>query len=117
LAIISTSFSVWILPFHQNVDGAVFSYTGDTEEGETLLELFDKATLAISECSFRDGNKTAGHFTPTALSKLAEKAGIKKLVLTHLYPEMDEIDAVTIIKQNYSGTVEVGEDLKEYLIR
>jgi len=98
-------------------DGDLFSYTGDTEAGDSLLGLFANATLAISECSFPDDNKKEGHFTPNTLSIIAEKAHVKKLVLTHLYPEMDNIDAVSLIKLNFSGSVELGEDLKEYIIR
>ena len=98
-------------------DGDLFSYTGDTEAGDSLLGLFANTTLAISECSFPDDNSKEGHFTPTALSIVAEKAKVKKLVLSHLYPEMDNIDAVSLIKQNFSGSVELGEDLKEYIIR
>jgi len=97
----------------ESIDGDVFAYTGDTEEGEGLINLLDNAALAISECSFPDDNRREGHFTPTTLSYIAEKAAVKKLVLTHLYPEMDEIDVVSIIGQNFSGLVEIGVDLNE----
>jgi len=98
-------------------DGDLFCYTGDTEAGDSVLDLFANADLAISECSFPDYNRKEGHFTPTALSIIAEKAEVKKLLLTHLYPEMDNIDPVSLIKQKFSGAVEIGEDLKEYIIR
>ena len=101
----------------ESTDGDIFAYTGDTEEGERLINLLDNATLAISECSFQDENRTEGHFTPTTLSHIAEKAAVKKLLLTHVYPEMDDIDVISIIKRKFSGSVEIGEDLKEYIIR
>ncbi|MCH8927555.1 MAG: ribonuclease Z [Candidatus Marinimicrobia bacterium] len=101
----------------ETVDGDLFSYTGDTEAGDNLLALFDNADLAISECSFRDENRKEGHFTPATLAIIAEKAAVKKLLLTHLYPEMDEIDVVSLIKRNFNGSVEVGKDFKEYIIR
>lgn len=101
----------------ETAEGYLFSYTGDTEAGESLLGLLENADLAISECSFPDDNRKKGHFTPTTLSLIAEKAAVKKLLLTHLYPEMDDIDVLSLIKQEFSGAVEIGEDLKEYIIR
>ena len=96
-------------------DGRVLCYTGDTDEGEGLIEFLQNASLAIAECSFPDHNKTKGHLTPTELGIIAAKAGVKRLVLTHLYPEMDNIDAVSIIKEHFTGSVELGEDLTEYI--
>ena len=97
-------------------DGRVLCYTGDTEEGEGLIGLLQNATLAIAECSFPDQNKTKGHLTPTELGIIAAKAGIKRLVLTHLYPEMDNIDVISTIKEHFTGSVELGEDLMEYIL-
>ena len=96
-------------------DGRVLCYTGDSDDGEGLIGFLQNASLAIAECSFPDQNKTKGHLTPTELGIIAAKAGIKRLVLTHLYPEMDNIDAVSIIKEHFTGSVELGEDLMEYI--
>ena len=96
-------------------DGRVLCYTGDTDEGEELIGLLQNATLAIAECSFPDQNKTKGHLTPTELGIIASKAGVKRLVLTHLYPEMDNIDAISTVKEHFTGSVELGEDLMEYI--
>ena len=96
-------------------DGRVLCYTGDSDDGEGLIGFLQNASLAIAECSFPDQNKTKGHLTPTELGIIAAKAGVKRLVLTHLYPEMDNIDAISIIKEHFTGSVELGEDLMEYI--
>ena len=96
-------------------DGRVLCYTGDSDDGEGLIGFLQNASLVIAECSFPDQNKTKGHLTPTELGIIASKAGVIRLVLTHLYPEMDNIDAISIIKEHFTGSVELGEDLMEYI--
>jgi len=97
-------------------DRKTFSYTGDTDEGKKLIDLLKDADLAIAECSFPDNMKTTGHLTPISLGRLADAANIDRLLLTHMYPSMDAIDPISIISQIYSGNVELGKDLKEYMI-
>ncbi len=100
----------------ESVDGKVFSYTGDTDEGERLIPLLDNADIAVAECSFPDRLKTRGHLTPSEIGRIAQKANIKKLIITHLYPEMDKIDPIPIMKLSFNGEIEIAEDLKEYQI-
>jgi len=97
-------------------NGKIFSYTGDTDRGERLIPLLQDADIAVAECSFPDSSKARGHLTPSEIAQIAENADVKKLLLTHMYPEMDSVDPIPIIKKYFNGIVELAEDLKEYQI-
>lgn len=99
--------------FVQN-SGKIISYTGDTDTGDRLLPLLQNADIALVECSFPDNSKIKGHLTPSELAGIAKSANVKRLLLTHLYPVMDTIDPLPIIKEIYKGNVDITEDLNEY---
>lgn len=86
-------------------------YTGDTDDCPELLELASGADLLIAECSFPDSLKQEGHLTPSEIARAAEEAGVKRLVLTHLYPMCDREDVISACRKYYSGAVEKGQDL------
>ena len=77
------------------VDGKSFVYTGDTSFKEELVTFSQDADLLLCECSFyghQDGSN-AGHMTSYDAGKLAEKANVKRMVLTHLphYGNIEEL--------------------------
>ncbi|MBR6220831.1 MAG: MBL fold metallo-hydrolase [Clostridia bacterium] len=72
-------------------DGASFVFTGDTNE-DALVELFcDGASLLLADCglSGADHSFTAPHLSALLCGRLAERAGAKRLLLTHLNPKYD----------------------------
>ncbi len=111
--------------FHQEVDcvgyriesgGKVVIYTGDTDYCPNLIELGKDADLLISECSFPDQFKVAGHLSPRLAGEIATKTRAKQLLLTHLYPICDDYDIRGEVKNNFSGEVMVAEDLMRITI-
>ncbi len=91
--------------------GKVFVYSGDTDYCEEIIELSHNADVLLIECSFPDHLKVPGHLTPTLAGKIASQAGVKKMILTHLYPPCDEEDIVTSCRKQFSGDVIVASDL------
>ena len=67
-------------------------YSGDTDFSDEIIEIAKDADLLILECSFPDEKKVKGHLTPSLAGIIARKAKVKKLVLTHFYPECDFVD-------------------------
>ncbi|ESU32549.1 hypothetical protein G3A_10855 [Bacillus sp. 17376] len=73
--------------------GKSLVYIADTSFKEEFIPFASAADLLLSECNFygnQDG-KGAGHMNSCDNGKLAEGAGVKQLVLTHL-PHYGEID-------------------------
>lgn len=90
----------------------VLAYSGDTGRCPNILSLNHDADLSILECSFPDNYPVEYHLTPMQAGEIASKSGCKQLLLTHLYPMMDDIDIESIIKTQYSGAVSVAYDLE-----
>jgi ribonuclease BN (tRNA processing enzyme) len=61
-----------------------------------------------------DGMKLPGHLTPSLAGQIAAKAGVSRLVLTHLYPPCDSVDIAKQARSTYKGTVFKAEDLMTF---
>lgn len=91
--------------------GATVVVTGDTDYGAELVDLAHGSDLLITECSFPNGMKRDGHLTPSLAGRAAREAGVKSLVLTHIYPEAENHDLVAEATLEFSGTVTLACDL------
>lgn len=98
------------LGFRVESDGKVVVYTGDADFSDELVELAKDADVLISDCNDADENKKEGHMSPSAIGKVAEKAGVKKLVLSHIMPPTEKYDIVSQAKKVFSGEVVKAED-------
>jgi len=97
-----------------DAEGRRVVYSGDTAPCRELVQAAKGADLLIHECSLPDQfkDKAPHHTTPTELGVLAAEAGVRTLVLTHLYPELiDELaNALSCIRRTFSGKVVVPRD-------
>ena len=68
--------------------GRKIVYTGDTRDSENLVKLAENADILIHEATFDDELTERamedGHSTPSMAAETAKKAGVKRLVLTHI---------------------------------
>ena len=93
--------------------------SGDTRPSKSLIKLAKGADLLIHECSFPDDMidfaRTTHHSVPSEVGEVADQAGVKKLVLTHLFPHGKgrEREMVRSAKSKFSGSVVAGHDLLE----
>ncbi|MFX1562587.1 MAG: MBL fold metallo-hydrolase [Promethearchaeota archaeon] len=89
-------------------------YSGDTAPCRELVKAAEGADLLIHECSLPDRlkEKAALHTTPGDLGRMAAEAGVKALVITHLYPELldDLSGALSSIRKSFSGKIIVPRD-------
>jgi ribonuclease BN (tRNA processing enzyme) len=90
--------------------GKSIAYSGDTGYCEEIVELAKGADLLILECSFPDGEAIAGHLTPSEAGHIATRAGIKKLLLTHFYPEILTTDIEAQCRKTYQGDLVLATD-------
>ena len=76
-----------------------------------IVELAKGADLLILECSFPDDEAIAGHLTPSEAGEIAARAGVKRLVLTHFYPEILTTDIEAECRKTYQGDLLLATDL------
>jgi ribonuclease BN (tRNA processing enzyme) len=97
-------------------DGTSVVYSGDTDFSENLIELAAGANLLICECAMPDELKINGHLTPSLAGEIATRSGVKKLVLTHFYPDCDDANIEQECRKTYNGPLVLAEDLMKITI-
>lgn len=99
--------------------GKVLAYSADTAPCEALLRLAHKADLFLCEASYPDGeeNPPGLHLTGREAGEAATKAGVSRLVLTHLVPawcaDGNVIESAT---SAFTGQVDVAHSGARYEI-
>lgn len=90
-------------------DGRTLVYSGDTGPCPALDEIATGADLLLAEASFRSGddNPPDLHMTGADCGRTASKAGVDRLVLTHVPPWHDAADAEAEARSEWSGPVEL----------
>lgn len=100
------------LAYRIEADGRSIVYSGDTGYCEAIVDLCRGADLAVLECSLPDDRVTDNHLSPSLCGRIAAEAGVGRLMLTHLYPACESIDAASIAgAAGFEGPIEVAEDL------
>ena len=120
----------------------VIVFTGDTGPSDAVTELAKGADLLVSEATSVEDRKqnlinsgrwqamtpdeqagnlrraTEGHLAPNVIGKMATRANVKTVVLTHLTARADGSNNYTAwaedVKKHFSGQVLVAKDLMEF---
>jgi ribonuclease BN (tRNA processing enzyme) len=91
--------------FRVEYDGWRLAYSADTGESDALVRLAADADLLLCEASFLDGQDTRPdlHLTARQAAAHAARAGVGKLVLTHLVPWNDRGRTLAEAAAEYHG--------------
>ncbi|MGH7482896.1 MAG: MBL fold metallo-hydrolase [Longimicrobiales bacterium] len=97
--------------FRIETSHARIGYTGDTGVSEDLADFFHDVDLLIAECSLPDEESIDSHLTPTRLAALARGASPRRLLVTHVYPQLASRDLPALIRAaGWEGNVELAHD-------
>lgn len=102
------------LGYRIKTNSGTIIYSGDTDYCENIVSLCRKADLAVLECSTPDEKKIHGHLTPGLAGQIAEQAQVKHLVLSHFYPDCDNVDLLSQCSKFYSGQITLAQDLMRF---
>lgn len=91
-------------------DGASLVYTSDTGYANELAEFAQGADLLLMECSFRRNKPMSTHLELSDAMRIASIAEPRKVVLTHLYPEWDNVNLEAEAARLWSGEVVAAND-------
>jgi ribonuclease BN (tRNA processing enzyme) len=87
-------------------DGTVLAYSADTGPTDAWLDLAEGATVALSEATWLEpGHGEPVHLTASQAGELATRASVERLVLTHVWPELDPAESVARARQSFHGPV------------
>jgi ribonuclease BN (tRNA processing enzyme) len=85
------------------------AYSADTGPGWDFRSFSDPVDLALCEATFRDadGAQEPVHMTPREAGEAAAVAGARNLMLTHLLPGADLVEAGQEAESTYGAAVDV----------
>ncbi|MEW6602317.1 MAG: MBL fold metallo-hydrolase [Nitrospirota bacterium] len=87
-------------------------FTGDADYDQGIIELARGADLLIADCSFPDSMKAKGHLSAKECGMVAARAGVGRLVLSHLYPaDTPDADRIRESGGAFDGEIVLAEDL------
>jgi ribonuclease BN (tRNA processing enzyme) len=104
------------LAYRFEEQGRVLVVSGDCDAGEQVVEAARDADLLVLECSTPDEAKVDGHLTPSLCGRLAARAGVRRLVLVHMYPALEDVDILAQVARHYDGPTVVAEDLQRFQV-
>lgn len=104
--------------------GRVIAFSGDYHPHDDLIPALKGADVLVSEVYVPEYFGTKGdavaerlrryHCTPEQAADLAQKAGVKKLVFTHIIPPSAADEIVQRARRLFSGEVVAGTDLMRF---
>jgi len=94
-------------------EGKVFVFSGDSVKCEGIEKACQEADLFICDTSSAKGKGGPAHMDTHDIGEIAEKSKVKKVVLSHFYPNTEDVDLVGEVKEKFSGEVIRGGDLME----
>lgn len=103
--------SPYSLGYRLGAGSKIIVYSGDTDYCKGLIELAEDADILILESSFPEEYRVEGHLTPSLAGKVASMAGVKHLILNHIYPVCEGYDIRKSCRENYKGKLSISRDL------
>ena len=91
-------------------ENGAFVYTGDTEYSPSVVDLARGADTLLIECSTPDDAPVPGHLTPSGAARMSREAAVNRVVLTHLYPPVDDGRLPEEVEKTFDGEVLVARD-------
>ncbi len=98
------------IAYRVEAGGKAIIYTGDATESGELARLARGADVFVCECAFPRGYPTPDHMTADAVGRIARTAGVKRVLLVHLYPPALAVDIAAQVRAEYAGEVIVAVD-------
>lgn len=101
------------IAYRIDIPSTSITYSGDTVPDARLMELAHGTRILIHECSFPAGKLKGKHTSAEDLMRIAVKINPEILILTHLYPEMEEElqSYIKKLEELFGGRIYVPRDL------
>jgi len=99
-------------------DGSVLAYSGDTGACDALVDIAERADLLLCEASFVEApdNPPDLHLTGREAGEHAARAGVGRLVLTHIPPHIDGKQVFREAESAFAGGLDVARAGATYTV-
>jgi len=103
-----THIGVYSLGYRIEADGVSLAYTGDTGPCPEAIELARDADLFLCEASYQnDSTLTYFHLSAAQAAEHANAAGAKRVMLTHIIPNLDPAVSQAQAAEVFDGAVDL----------
>lgn len=103
-----THIGVYSLGYRIQAGDHVLAYTGDTGLCDNAVEMARGADLLLSEATYQDHQpSTSFHLSATEAAQQASAADVKRLVLTHITPDLDPGVSLEQAARRFGGAIDV----------
>lgn len=99
--------------------GAVVAYSGDTAYTPELLECAHQADIFVCEATWGDSPESVVpdmHMSGREAGEIARKAGVRRLVLTHIPPWADPEAALEAARSEFDGPIDLASPGLEFAL-
>ena len=90
--------------------GKVLAYSGDAEYCAGVVRLCQEADVAVLDCSYPAQRPGKGHMTARDCGRVAQEAGVKRLILSHFYPVAERYNLIGQASEEFEGQVAMARD-------
>jgi ribonuclease BN (tRNA processing enzyme) len=92
--------------------GGRITYGADCSPNEKLVEFAKGSDLLIVEATLPRPERTGirGHLTPEEAGEHASRAGVKRVLLTHVSDELDTLWVKKCARRSFNGPIEVARE-------
>jgi ribonuclease BN (tRNA processing enzyme) len=86
------------IAYRLEVSGRSFCYTGDTGFSDDVAVFVQAADVLLTECSLPEAEAMATHLTPSQVAAMARVALPRRLLVTHVYPQLRRDDVPQLVR-------------------
>ncbi|HEY3375755.1 MAG TPA: MBL fold metallo-hydrolase [Candidatus Aquicultor sp.] len=86
------------------------AYSSDTDFDGVLYEIAENSDAFICEATKQADYEDVLHLTAAQAGQIAARAGVRNLILTHIWPEFDPAVSRRMAADEYEGSIIVAED-------
>jgi ribonuclease BN (tRNA processing enzyme) len=115
---LETVHSIPCMAMRIETERGILVYSGDTEYFDGLIEFAGGADLFLCEANFLEEDMAASppnHLSAAGAARIAARAGVKRLLLTHLHPERRPALSLEEAREHYAA-VEAAREGESYQI-
>jgi ribonuclease BN (tRNA processing enzyme) len=103
-----THIGVRALGYRIEAGGKVLAYTGDTGPCDAAVDVARDADLYLAEATYQDASTLMPfHLSATQAGEAATAAGAKRLMLTHITPDLDPEISRAEAAAAFAGAVDI----------
>ena len=96
------------LGFRIEAGGVALAYTGDTGPCDEVVALAREADVFLAEATYQDSsNLMPFHLSARQAGEIAQRANSRRLVLTHLTPDLDPVISLREASEAFDGVVDL----------